>query len=78
MMVRIHVGMEPPVLSYLPVKYFVYVLLDMTENTVKISLVRTLNILLYFDCLFVCLPELVPEGKSVSGYISTHNNRPGH
>ncbi len=28
--------------------------------------------------LFVCLPELVPEGKSVSGYIGTRNNRPGH
>ena len=29
-------------------------------------------------CLFVCLPELVPKGKSVSGYVTTHNNRPGH
>ncbi len=30
------------------------------------------------DIMFVCLLELAPEGKSVSGYISTHNNRPGH
>ena len=26
----------------------------------------------------VSLPELVPEGRSVSGYVTTHNNRPGH
>ena len=30
-------------------------------------------------CLFVCLfTRAVPKGKSVSGYISTRNNRPGH
>ncbi len=29
-------------------------------------------------CSFACLPELVPEGKSVSGYVTTDNNRPGH
>ncbi len=28
--------------------------------------------------IIVCLPKLIPEGKLVSGYISTHNNRPGH
>ncbi len=67
-MVRIHVGMEPPVLSYLPVKYFVYVLLDMTENTVKISLVRTLNILLYFDCLFTRACPRRQVGKRVHKY----------